>query len=271
MAEADSELAPFAHGWRRRPTSSRVARPSIGCCASGGRFRRRVRMIHAGSVSRSTSRNPRPADACSLDTGPGGAGVGRDPGERVKAALIARRRALRSPRRSRCSSASPDRRAVSGTRDAAAMCSPTWPTNVSARSKARSSATRSGGSVECLSTAIRSHGVARARLPHACPLHAVNGRLGFYREESHELCDASADGAAPRIDERVDRGRTREAARDIAGAAWLPSRSPRTSPATSGACHLELREGADPSAYASLANGLGRLTAQRRTGSRPRR
>ena len=92
-------------------------------------------------------------------------------------------------------------------------------------------------------------------------LHAVNGRLGFYREESHELCDA------------VQTGQLSEATNAwIAGAQeMLRTSSPGRVTAVeiaeniSGderACHLDLGEGADPSAYAALASGLVGLTAQ---------
>ena len=91
-------------------------------------------------------------------------------------------------------------------------------------------------------------------------LHAVNGRLGFYREETHELCDA------------VDTGQLSEST-----GAWIATAqemlrtgSPRVTAVEIAeniagderACHLDLREGADPSAYAALAHGLVGLTAQ---------
>jgi 23S rRNA (uracil1939-C5)-methyltransferase len=92
-------------------------------------------------------------------------------------------------------------------------------------------------------------------------LHAVNGRLGFYREESHELCDAIETGqlsestsewiaAAQEMLRTGSPGRVTavEIAENIAG--------------DERACHLDLREGADPSAYAALASGLVGLTAQ---------
>lgn len=92
-------------------------------------------------------------------------------------------------------------------------------------------------------------------------LHAANGRLGFYREESHELCDAIETGqlsettgawiaAAQEMLRTGSPGRVTavEIAENIAG--------------DERACHLDLREGADPSAYAALASGLVGLTAQ---------
>lgn len=92
-------------------------------------------------------------------------------------------------------------------------------------------------------------------------LHVVNGRLGFYREESHELCDAVGTGqllestnawiaaAQDTLRGTSPGGVTAvEIAENIAG--------------DERACHLDLREGADPSAYAALASGLVGLTAQ---------
>jgi 23S rRNA (uracil1939-C5)-methyltransferase len=92
-------------------------------------------------------------------------------------------------------------------------------------------------------------------------LHAVNGRLGFYREESHELCDAAQtgqllDSANAWIAEAQDRIRAAgpagvtgvEIAENIAG--------------DERACHLELRPGVNGAAYAALAGGLTGLTAQ---------
>jgi 23S rRNA (uracil1939-C5)-methyltransferase len=92
-------------------------------------------------------------------------------------------------------------------------------------------------------------------------LHVANGRLGFYREESHELCDAIETrqlsettsawiAAAQEMLRTGSSGRVTavEIAENIAG--------------DERACHLDLREGADPSAYAALASGLVGLTAQ---------
>jgi 23S rRNA (uracil1939-C5)-methyltransferase len=92
-------------------------------------------------------------------------------------------------------------------------------------------------------------------------LHAVNGRLGFYREESHVLCDA------------VQTGQLLESA-----GAWIASAQEvirRAGPAgvtgveiaeniagDQRACHLELRQGINPADYSALATGLVGLTAQ---------
>jgi 23S rRNA (uracil1939-C5)-methyltransferase len=92
-------------------------------------------------------------------------------------------------------------------------------------------------------------------------LHAHNGRLGFYREGSHDVCGAAGTGQllsstnawierAEAIIEREARGQliAIEIAENIAG--------------DERACHLELHEGADASRYAPLADGLVGLSAR---------
>lgn len=92
-------------------------------------------------------------------------------------------------------------------------------------------------------------------------LHAVHGRLGFYREESHELCDAAQtgqllDSASAWIAAAEDQIRAAgaagvtgiEIAENIAG--------------DERACHLELRHGVNAADYSALASGLTGLTAQ---------
>jgi 23S rRNA (uracil1939-C5)-methyltransferase len=92
-------------------------------------------------------------------------------------------------------------------------------------------------------------------------LHAVDGRLGFYREESHELCDAVQTGqllestgawiaAAQDVIRRVGR-------RDVSGVEVTENIA-----GDERACHLELREGAEAANYSALADGLVGLTAQ---------
>ena len=92
-------------------------------------------------------------------------------------------------------------------------------------------------------------------------LHVNNGRLGFYREESHELCDAGQTGqlletTSAWIADAQETLRARslhdvtavEISENVAG--------------DERACHLDLRAGADPAAYSTLAAGLVGLTAQ---------
>src|SRR6185503_4933703 len=89
----------------------------------------------------------------------------------------------------------------------------------------------------------------------------VNGRLGFYREESHDLCDA------------IQTGQLLDSTNAWVAAAQetLRATSPHSVTAVEiteniagdeRACHLDLREGADPSAFTALSNGLIGLTAQ---------
>lgn len=93
-------------------------------------------------------------------------------------------------------------------------------------------------------------------------LHAGDGRLGFYREGTHELCDAAATGQllpatttwiAVAEDvlrrERLTGVVAVELAENVAG--------------DRRACHLELQAGADAAPYAALAEGLAGLSAQR--------
>jgi 23S rRNA (uracil1939-C5)-methyltransferase len=92
-------------------------------------------------------------------------------------------------------------------------------------------------------------------------LHAVNGRLGFYREESHELCDASATGqllesTSAWIAEAEESLRTKSL-KDVTGVEISENIA-----GDERACHLDLRAGANPSAYSTLAAGLVGLTAQ---------
>jgi 23S rRNA (uracil1939-C5)-methyltransferase len=92
-------------------------------------------------------------------------------------------------------------------------------------------------------------------------LHVVGGRWGFYREESHDLCDASRTGqllestAAWIAAAQTSLGRIGadgvtgvEISENVAG--------------DERACHLELRAGATPAKYSALAEGLVGLTAQ---------
>jgi 23S rRNA (uracil1939-C5)-methyltransferase len=93
-------------------------------------------------------------------------------------------------------------------------------------------------------------------------LHVQASRLGFYREESHELCDATRTGQLLESTSRWIAG-----AEDVLRAGALTGLSAvEISENIAGdqrACHLDLREGVDPSRYAGLAAGLTGLSAQR--------
>ena len=93
-------------------------------------------------------------------------------------------------------------------------------------------------------------------------LHVHGGRIGFYREGSHHICDAAGTGqlqpetsawiaaAQQALDKnRLDGLTAFEIAENI--------------PGDQRACHLELHGGAEPSAYDLLAEGLVGLSAQR--------
>ena len=92
-------------------------------------------------------------------------------------------------------------------------------------------------------------------------LHVVNGRLGFYREESHDLCDAVQTGQL--LDATGEWiGAAGEIIR-VAGAAGVVG--VEVAENISGderACHLDLREGVNAANYSALATGLVGLTAQ---------
>lgn len=92
-------------------------------------------------------------------------------------------------------------------------------------------------------------------------LHAVGSRLGFFREGTHDLCDAGATGQLSRgaldwiaraSDELQRRQLTAlravEMAEDVGG--------------EQRACHLVLAPGATPGDYAGLADGLTGLSAE---------
>jgi len=92
-------------------------------------------------------------------------------------------------------------------------------------------------------------------------LHVQNGRLGFYREESHELCDAVATGQL--LDstgewiaaaQEIIRGRGGDG---VAGVEISENIS-----GDERACHLDLRADANPADYSALAAGLEGLSAQ---------
>ncbi len=93
-------------------------------------------------------------------------------------------------------------------------------------------------------------------------LHVVGGRIGFYREGTHQVCDVAATGQLlPETSEwvvalqrRFERQQLREVvAIDLA----------ENIPAEQRACHLELQATADPQKFAALSEGLVGLSAQR--------
>jgi 23S rRNA (uracil1939-C5)-methyltransferase len=93
-------------------------------------------------------------------------------------------------------------------------------------------------------------------------LHAVNGRLGFYREESHDLCDAIQTGQL--LESAGEWITAAEAIIRAAGPAGVAGVEIAENIAgDERACHLDLREGVSAADYSALATGLVGLTAQR--------
>jgi 23S rRNA (uracil1939-C5)-methyltransferase len=92
-------------------------------------------------------------------------------------------------------------------------------------------------------------------------LHAVNGRLGFYREESHELCDAVATGQLlESTNTWIVAAQETLRTRSLTSVTGVEITENVTG--DERACHLELRERADPAEYSVLAQGLVGLSAQ---------
>jgi 23S rRNA (uracil1939-C5)-methyltransferase len=97
-------------------------------------------------------------------------------------------------------------------------------------------------------------------------LHARDGRLGFFREGTHELCDA-----------RSTRQLLQQTGEWIAAAEGVIQREHLSGldaievaeniPGDARACHLDLKTGADPSRFSALAAGLTGLSATRADGS----
>jgi tRNA/tmRNA/rRNA uracil-C5-methylase (TrmA/RlmC/RlmD family) len=93
-------------------------------------------------------------------------------------------------------------------------------------------------------------------------LHAVNGRVGFYREGTHALCSAAqtqqlAEGTIAWID-TIDQAVSRDALSALAAVELSESID-----GGQRACHLELHAGADPMAFTPLVNGLVGLSVGR--------
>jgi len=93
-------------------------------------------------------------------------------------------------------------------------------------------------------------------------LHASNGRIGFYREGTHALCDASqtrqlSDGTNAWI------ARAEEIVPGTAQAGLAAIELSENIVGDERACHLELQAGADVSRFTGLAEGLVGLSASR--------
>jgi 23S rRNA (uracil1939-C5)-methyltransferase len=93
-------------------------------------------------------------------------------------------------------------------------------------------------------------------------LHARDGRIGFFREGTHEICDAAATAQlAPATNAWIAAAQAALGAeRGLAGLEIAEN-----APGDQRAVHLELHEGADPASFARLADlaPLTGLSAQR--------
>lgn len=91
-------------------------------------------------------------------------------------------------------------------------------------------------------------------------LHAHDGRLGFYREGSHQLCDPASSGQLlPSTIEWIARAESVVARDRLTGLAAVEiAENVR---GDQRACHLELDAGTDAAPFAALAEGLAGLSA----------
>jgi 23S rRNA (uracil1939-C5)-methyltransferase len=93
-------------------------------------------------------------------------------------------------------------------------------------------------------------------------LHARDGRLGFYREGTHALCDAVATGQLlPQTGawlEQVETILRRDRLTGLAGLEVAENIA-----GDRRACHLELHAGVDAAPFVALADGLSGLSASR--------
>jgi 23S rRNA (uracil1939-C5)-methyltransferase len=93
-------------------------------------------------------------------------------------------------------------------------------------------------------------------------LHARNGRLGFYREGTHELCDAAATAQLlPSTNDWIEFAHAVVARDRLTGIAGLELAE--NVDGSQRACHLELHAGVESGPFAALAEGLAGLSAQR--------
>ncbi len=93
-------------------------------------------------------------------------------------------------------------------------------------------------------------------------LHARDGRLGFFREGSHQLCDPAATGQLlPATLEWIAHAEDVLRRQQLSGLAGLEIAE--NVAADQRACHLELHAGVDAPRFAPLALGLSGLSAER--------
>ena len=93
-------------------------------------------------------------------------------------------------------------------------------------------------------------------------LHVHGGRIGFYLEGSHHICDAAGTGQLqPETSAWIAAAQHALDKKRLDGLAAVEIAE--NIPGDQRACHLELHAGAEPSAYGALAEGLVGLSAQR--------
>ena len=93
-------------------------------------------------------------------------------------------------------------------------------------------------------------------------LHARDGRLGFYREGTHELCDAATTAQLlPSTTAWIARAEDHLRRERLTGLAGLELAEDVTG--TQRACHLDLQAGIDTMPYALLGEELAGLSARR--------
>ena len=86
-------------------------------------------------------------------------------------------------------------------------------------------------------------------------LHVQDGRIGFFREGSHELCDAGATGQLlPDTIEWLERMEQRLGAAGLTGIVSI--QIAENVPATERVCHLEIEPGVDVNARAAISMEL---------------
>jgi 23S rRNA (uracil1939-C5)-methyltransferase len=101
-------------------------------------------------------------------------------------------------------------------------------------------------------------------------LHVVNGRVGFFREGTHELCDVAATRQL--LPAAVDAIRSFERRlADVSGAAVLEAELSENCAADQRALHLILDDGADPSRLGTLGaiDGIRGVSCGTANGGRP--
>jgi 23S rRNA (uracil1939-C5)-methyltransferase len=92
-------------------------------------------------------------------------------------------------------------------------------------------------------------------------LHVSDGRIGFYVEGTHRICDAASTGQLlPDASEWIASTQRKLSAAQLRGLSAIEIAE--NVPADQRACHLELHARSTPSSYRSIADGLVGLSAE---------